>query len=86
VRTRCGWPTDEKRVAPGRAAIAGQVEPYLTGRFYLAVAAASVLGQSVRPAAGHRHTILAITTPNRPDGFWGHRGKFGSRGAPGGTR
>ena len=36
--------------------------------------------------AGHLHTGLTVTTCNRPDRFWGHRGKFGSRGAPDGTR
>jgi hypothetical protein len=41
---------------------------------------------ALRPAAEHRHTVLTVTTPNKPDGFRGHRGDFGSRRAPNGTR
>ncbi len=35
-----------------------------------------------RQPAGHRHTVLIVTTRSWPGGFWGHRGHFGSRSAP----
>jgi hypothetical protein len=38
------------------------------------------------PTAGHRHIVPTVTTHNKPNRFQGHRGDFGSRGAPFGTR
>ena len=52
----------------------------------LAQPTASPLGETLGPTAGHRHTILSITTLNKLDGQRGHRGQFGSRGAPNSTR
>jgi hypothetical protein len=49
-------------------------------------ATASTLGETPGPAAGHRHTVPTVTTPHKPAEHRGHRGYFGSRGAPAGTR
>src|SRR6202042_1763095 len=40
----------------------------------------------VPPVAGHRHTVLIVTTVTRPDRTNGQRGDFWSDSAPNGTR
>ena len=49
-------------------------------------ASVAALGESLGPAAGHRHNVLTVTTHNKPDGHRGQRGYFGLRGAPTSTR
>ncbi len=75
-------PADRAR-PPGQAAAARLGEAC---RLRQRQVARSALGPDPRSGAGHRPSVLTVTTLNKPDGDRGHRGHFGSRGAPSGTR
>jgi hypothetical protein len=39
-----------------------------------AVVTAAAVGETLGPAAGHRHTVLIVTTLHEADGYRGQRG------------